>query len=317
MSNGPCEDIAVLALNPTVDVNYEIPQLIAGKKVQATRTRYDPGGNGVNVARALKELGQCSHCCCIVAGEIGGFLLGLMEQRLSDVQYYRVEGETRINVTLSQNNPPEQFEIDAPGPEVTASALQEISDCFLDCCKGGFGVLTGSIPPGVPLDVYGRLSARIREQGGRAVVDAHGERLTHALREHPFLIKLNRYEAEMLTGRQLATVADVAWEGRQLQRQGVDYVCISLAGEGAVLVDAKDSFYCPSPAIHVRSTVGAGDAMVAGLTVGFQRGDEVSEVLRLGVACGAGAAAHSGTGLFTHDQVQELATGLEVQALGI
>lgn len=310
--------IAVLAHNPAVDISYEVSQLVADRKVRADRTRYYPGGNGINVARALAELGTAFRCCSIIGGEGGDLLLRLLGDRLGDNHsIFRVEGETRVNATILQKSPPTQYEVDSCGPEVPPEVLQDAEQCFLSSCGRGFGVLTGSNPPGVPDTHRRHLAERIQSQGGRAVVDAYGPVLVEALQAHPWLLRLNRYVLEMTTMRRLDSIEAVAAAARELQRGGVGTVCISLGPDGAIIAEADNSYHCPAPRMHVQSTVGCGDALLAGLVAAAAYGEDAQAMLRLGVACGSATAAHPGTELFTAAELESLITRLEVKTLDI
>jgi len=307
--------IATLTLNPTVDVSYVIPTLIADQKVHATQSRFDPGGNGVNVARGLRALSVHAHACVITAGEIGALLKRLLGRHVDELCPVEVDGETRINCTLLQEQPRSQFEVDGIGPRVSAEALEQISEAFLGLSEGGIGVLTGSIPPGVPHDIYAQLAHRLRERHGRAVVDAQSSLLKAALAARPFLIKPNRYELEQLCGRKLPSIEDVAREAQALQRGGVEHVCVSLGGEGALLADATGTYYARAPKVKVVSTVGAGDSMVAGLVCTLAQGEEAAQVLRLAVACGSATADRPGTEIFTRPQALALVDRIQVDRL--
>lgn len=312
-----CQPIATLTLNPAVDIAYEIPHLIPDQKSHAQSTRYDPGGNGVNVARALKELLVCAHSCCIVAGNIGELLQKLLQHQLDSPHCVHVEGETRINATILQADPPAQFEVTGSGPLVSDLTLNTIRESFLDLCQGGFGVLTGSVPPGVPDHFYGDMVDRVQTAGGKAIVDAHGPLLQLALPHQPFLIKPNRYELSVLRQRELPGLEDVALEARAIQREGVAYVCVSLGGDGALLVGPDGSYLAKAPSVAVKSTVGAGDSMVAGLIAALTRGQSPAEALRLAVACGSGTAAQPGTQIFSHSMVIDLLQQINVKTLDI
>jgi len=310
--------IAVLALNPAVDISYEVPQLVEDRKVRADRTRYYPGGNGINVARSLAELGTPFHCCSVVGGESGDLLLRLLGNALgSQHRVFRVAGETRVNATLLQKSPPSQYEVDSCGPEIPAELLDEITLCFLEECGTGYGILTGSTPPGVPDDYSRQLAQQIKRQGGRAVIDAHGPVLQAALQAEPYLVRLNRYVLEMMTKQRLQTIPAVAAAARELQRRGIACVCISLGTEGALLADADNVYHCAAPRVHVQSTVGCGDALVAGLVTAARRGDDGREMLRLGVLCGSATAAHPGTELFRREDIERLSDAVNVQVLDL
>jgi 6-phosphofructokinase 2 len=312
----PDTPIVTLTLNPTVDVSYRIRKLVTDQKAHASETRYDPGGNGVNIARGLVSLGVHAHTCLITGGEIGALLTRLLANHAGYLHTVHVEGETRINCTLLQDDPPLQYEVDGVGPAVTEETMSDISDVFLQYAGNGIGILTGSIPPGVHSDVYAKLTRKLREQNARAVVDAQSKLLQAALPEHPYLIKPNRYELELLCGRKLPSVADVAREARILHREGVEHVCVSLGGEGALLVDDSGTYYAPSPHVNVISTVGAGDSMVAGLIFALTQGEDSVQVLRFGIACGSTTAATPGTRIFTESEATDLVSQISVEKLG-
>jgi 6-phosphofructokinase 2 len=310
--------IAVLALNPAVDISYELPQLIADRKVSADKTSYHPGGNGINVARSFTELGIPILCTSVIGGESGDLLLRLLGDTLGDDHvYFRVAGETRLNATLLQKSPPSQYEVDSRGPEIPPELLEDLSNRFLSDCGSGIAILTGSVPPGVPEDHYRKLAERVKAQGGRAVIDAHGPVLQEALQAQPCLVRLNRYVMEMSIKRRLENIEQVAMAAREVQQRGIDFVCISLASEGALLSGPRNSYHCPAPRVRVHSTVGCGDAMVAGLVAALYRDEGPEAMLSLGVICGSATASHQGTELFTRAEVEQSSYDLEIKRLNI
>lgn len=310
--------VAVLALNPAVDISYEIPQLLADQKVRANKTYYHPGGNGINVARALTELGVPLKCCSTLGGRGGEWFLRLLGDDLRESHHYiEVDGETRVNVTLQQKQPPSQYEVDSGGPYVADATLDQIIDCFLENAASGYAVLTGSTPPGVPDSTYAELSEQICAQGGKAILDAHGKVLQLALETKPFLLRTNRYVIEHLIKQRLNSIEAVARAARDIQRKGTQYVCISLGHEGAVMVDGDASYHCRSPRVRVSSTVGCGDALLAGILSACIQHKGTEEMLRFGIACGSATASHPGTGLFTREEFENNEYELEVNALDI
>ena len=310
--------VAVLALNPAVDITYVIPQLMADQKVRATQTHYHPGGNGINVARALKELEIPVRCCSVIGGKGGELFLRLLGNSLGDGhRYIEVSGETRINATLLQNQPPSQYEVDSGGPEIPEATLDDITECFLENCADSFAVLTGSTPPGVPDNTYAELSERISAMHGKVVLDAHGSVLKNALESKPFMLRTNRYVLEILIRQKLDTIEAVAAAARVIQRKGIQFACISLGTEGAVLVDAQNSYHCTAPRVRIFSTVGSGDAMLAGMIAACLRQQDAQQMLRFGVICGSATASHPGTELFTYSEVEATDYDLTLTVLDI
>lgn len=311
----PVRPVAVLTLNPSLDVSYEVSRLIPDQKAHASYIRYDPGGNGINLGQVLTTLGVRAETFCLVAGEIGLFLQRILEQELDAPHCIHIPGETRVNCTVIQAKPRIQYEVTADGPLVSSGALEVVEASLLHAAGDGYGVLTGSLPRGVPTTTYAALVRRLRAQGARAVVDARPEILREAVAARPFLIKPNRFEFEALCGRTLSSREDVIQQAREVQRAGVDWVCVSLGAEGAVLAGPHETYDAVPPPVTVRSTVGAGDSMLAGLVSGFARRAAPSETLRGAVACGSGTAEKPGTMLCTGEDAARVAVGVQVRRL--
>ena len=310
------EPIAVLALNPSLDISYEVTQLLVDQKLPSIDTRYEPGGNGINISQALTRLDVPVHCSCIVAGRIGDFLLQLLQDDLNDLHFLAIDGESRINTTLMQRSPNGQYEVDGAGPLVPETILREIEESFLYACGDGFGILSGSVPPGVPDDAYQQLSNKIKRQGGKAVVDAYGVLLEKVLDTQPFLLRLSQYALEMYTRKKLRKLDEVVAITRQFQQDHeLNHVCVTFAEYGALLLDAESVYVCTPPKTHVRSTVGSGDALVAGLAAAYANGEDSATALKLGVACGTATTTHPGTGLCNREEVDRLMEELEVKRL--
>ncbi len=316
-TGAPDTPIAVLTLNPAVDMTYEIDRLLPDQKVHARATRRDPGGNGINVARGLKRLGVPAHCFCVLGGEIGNLLERLLRGQIDTLTFERVAGETRINGTAIEHHSGAQYEISGLGPAIPAAQQERLLQSFVAGAGRGYGVLTGSLQPDLPRNLYARLVEQLHASGGRAVVDAKGDLLRQAVAARPFLIKPNHYELEELAGRPIDGLEAVAEAARALQRQGVGRVCVSLGAQGVVFTDADNSYHATSPHVTVRSTVGAGDSLLAGLVAGLQRGHDVADTLRLAVACGAGTVRHPGTELFDPQELPALRERVTLRTLDI
>lgn len=309
--------VSVLSLNPAVDISYQVTRLIADQKVHAANVRYDPGGNGINVGRGLKRLGVQACTFCAVAGEIGRFLRHQLDRELDQAFYLDVDGETRVNATIFENATAAQFEVSGVGPDLSIAQRQDLLDRFVTHCGKGLGVITGSLQPGLPRGLYAEAVRSVREAGGRAIVDSHGELLRHAIDAQPFLIKPNLFEFETLLGRSLKDHRDITREARRLQERGVTWVCVSLGAAGALLVTPTRVLQAEAPAVSVTSTVGAGDSMVAGITGLLAQGASDRDALREGVACSAATVMEPGTELFDIKTVDRLRGEVRVTALNL
>lgn len=313
----PRPPIVSLSLNPAIDLTYQVPTLIHDQKSRATATHYDPGGTGINVGRALETLTSNTHTCYITAGKTGEMLDSLIAQELKNTYSLKVNGETRINTTIMQQSPKQQYQVNDLGPAITHIQLEEIIEQFLTLCKQGIGILTGSLPLGIADSTYAEINSRLKQQGGRAIIDAPVNILKQTLNGQPFLIKPNLHELETLCQKSLTSIESVAAEARDLTRLGIEHVCISLAEKGAILTTSENSHYCQSPDIIVASTVGAGDSMVAGLAYSLSLNTPLKEALKFAVACGTGTARQPGTQLFKPEELAQLASQVTVKTLDI
>ncbi|WP_018912991.1 1-phosphofructokinase family hexose kinase [Thiomonas sp. FB-6] len=308
--------LLTLTLQPSLDVSYEVERLLDDRKLHASHYRVDPGGNGINVARGLERLGLQAHACLAVAGEIGELVERLLRRQVRHLHAVRIAGETRINATVQQARPPAQYEVIGSGPPLPEAALRELLEMVRSLGAAGIVALTGSVPPGIEPGLYASLTRELLGLRARVALDMQGEALALAVRERPWLIKPNRWELEQLRGRALPRIEDLRREACALVRQGVEHVCVSLGAQGALLACAGGVWRGPAPAVLVRSTVGAGDSMLAGLIAALARGDEPAEALRLGLACGSATAARPGTEIFEAAQLPALATQARVRRLG-
>ncbi|GAB1513943.1 1-phosphofructokinase [Actinophytocola sp. KF-1] len=277
--------ILTLTLNPSLDRTIEVPELVRGALVRASGTRLDPGGKGVNVARALAA--HKLPTCAVVprGGPEGRQLCELLEEEGIDVCAVPVTGHTRSNVSVVEPDG-EVTKINEPGGELGQDDLERIVKAVLDtAATADWVVASGSLPPGVPDTFYRDLGARLTERGIRFVVDTSGPALTAALGAGPALVKPNREELAESVGFEIATLGDAVRAAQVLRDKGAETVLASLGADGAVLVDEQGVRYGESPVDRGRSAVGAGDAMLAGYLAGGVAGrDALVEALSWGAA---------------------------------
>lgn len=277
--------ILTLTMNPSLDRTIEVPELVRGALVRASGTRLDPGGKGVNVARALAA--HKLPTCAVVprGGPEGRQLCELLEEEGIDVCAVPVTGHTRSNVSLVEPDG-EVTKINEPGGELGQDDLERIVKAVLDtAASADWVVASGSLPPGVADTFYRDLGFRLTERGIRFVVDSSGPALTTALAAAPTLVKPNREELAESVGFGIDTLADAVRAAEVLRDKGAQTVLASLGADGAVLVDGQGVRYGESPVDRGRSAVGAGDAMLAGYLAGGVTGvDALVEALSWGAA---------------------------------
>ncbi len=283
--------IVTLTLNPSLDRTIEVDRLVRGTMTRATSARLDPGGKGVNVSRALLANGVPSVAVVPVGGPDGEQLVRLLEADGIPLRAVRVDGRTRSNVTIAE---PDGVvtKLNEPGEPLSGKELDAVADAVLgETETASWVVLCGSLPPSVPAGIYARMCEFFTQAGVRVAVDASGPALLAAVEAAPILIKPNRDELAEAVGRPVDSVGDAVEAAQRLRERGAGSVLASLGADGAVLVEAPCHHHDgvtigEAPVVGTRSTVGAGDALLAGFLAAGARG---SEALAEGLAWGAAA----------------------------
>jgi 6-phosphofructokinase 2 len=310
-------NIAVLSLNPALDVTYKIQKLIDDEKIHSFETRFDPGGNGINVSRAFKKLNVKAATCCVLAGKIGALISDILTNELDDPHFIWEEGETRINCVIQQSDPVSQYEINGMGPAMGFSVLDKLEKDLYIYSKDGYAVLTGSPPLNITYNIYNILCTRLKDAGIKCLVDADGALLSSAIKSKPFIIKPNIHELERLVKRKLTSNLEIASVAADIYNSGIEYVFISLGHKGAMLASKEGVCYAPAPEVPVVSRVGAGDSMVAGILSVIANGGSSEDALKLGIACGSATVQMPGTELFTMDLVNELIGRIKIEKIDV
>lgn len=277
--------ITSVSLNPSIDRTIELDQFTVGGLNRVQKQTDVAAGKGPNVAIVTAALGQESECIGFMYNEGGK----LFEKRLGDsgaaCDFVWCEGAVRVNVKVFDRSRGEITEINQSGSRVSEDQLARMTELVRKhALQADYLILTGSLPPGCPSDYYCTLAETAAQAGCRVILDADGDRLMHGLKAKPFLIKPNRYELEMLTGRALPEIRDVLAAAEELIRGGVGIVAVSMGGDGALICDGSRAYLAHGVKIEVKSTVAAGDSMIAGLAAGFASGSELTEAFRMGVA---------------------------------
>lgn len=298
--------IYTVTFNPAIDyvVRLDAP-LQAGAVNRAAGEDCVLGGKGINVSGVLAQLDCPSVALGFVAGETGAWLeRGLAAQGLQTDFIHLPAGMTRINVKIKAE---QETELNGAGPVIPPQAMEALYAKLDALSKGDILVLAGSIPASLPADTYEQILARLQGRGIDAVVDAAGSLLVKVLPYRPFLIKPNHHELAEIVGRELRGDDEMEAAARVLQAQGARNVLVSMAGDGALLLDETGRVHRMGvPHGIVVNSVGAGDSMLAGFVAGYLRSSSYREALRLGTACGS-ATAFS-LGLATRAEIDALLT---------
>ena len=281
--------IYTVTFNPAIDYVVELVSFNIGEINRTTREYMNLGGKGVNVSRVLTNLEVPNVALGFVAGFTGDALRTGLERMGVKTDFISLEeGNTRINVNIKGV---EETDINARGPEIPNSAIDELFKKLDNLQSGDTLVLAGSIPTSLPNDMYERIMERLYGKGIRFVVDATRDLLVKSLKYEPFLIKPNNHELGEIFGLELTTDNEIIYYARELKKQGAKNVLISMAGDGAILVDENDVAHkIGTPKGKVKNSVGAGDSMVAGFCAGYLEKGDYKYALRMGTAAGSASA---------------------------
>ncbi len=275
--------IVTLTANPSVDRTVEVARLRPGGVMRAISARVDAGGKGVNVARALAANGHKAVAVLPSGGAEGVQLVALLNGLYTVA--VPVAGAVRANVTIVEPDGT-TTKINEPGPRLGRAETQALTAAMLEAAHGAeWAVLCGSLPPGVRPGFYGHLVRRLHAAGTQVAVDTSGAALLAAVAAGPELVKPNRDELAEATGRAIGTLGDVAAASRMLRAAGAGSVLASLGQDGAMLVTGDGCWLGTGPVREPRSTVGAGDALLAGFLSAGGRGPEaLADAIAYGIA---------------------------------
>lgn len=285
-----------LTMNPAVDYTVTLEQFGLGALNRTVGESLTAGGKGLNVSTVLHRLGEETVALGFLAGFTGDMILSDMRQRgVSSDFVILPQGATRINVKMRMGV---ETEINGAGPAVDQASLQTLYRKLDKLTEEDTLILSGSIPAGVPEDVYQRIMDKLgTRQGVTFVVDAEGGLLEETLVMHPFLMKPNVQELGVVCRRKLESwdFETIAACARELQRKGARNVLVSMGGDGALLVTEEGQVYTQeAPQGKLVDTIGAGDAMVAGFLTGYRRTKDFTQALKLAVAAGSATAFTEG-----------------------
>lgn len=294
--------IYTVTFNPAIDYIVHTGTMQVGQVNRSQGEELYFGGKGINVSFVLHELGLPSKALGFVAGFTGAAIeAGIQEQGIATDFVHLDSGFSRINVKIKSG---EETELNGQGPDISEAAVAELFEKLNQLQDGDVLILAGSIPNTMPADSYEKILAHLSDKKIKVVVDATKDLLLNVLPYHPFLIKPNNHELGELFGVTLHSIEEIATYAKKLQEMGAQNVLISMAGDGALLIDETGKQHvCGVCKGTVKNSVGAGDSMVAGFVAGSMHGD-YEAALKLGTAAG-GATAFS-EGLAQRAEIERL-----------
>lgn len=299
--------VVTVTLNPAVDKSCSVAQVVAERKLRCGQPTYHPGGGGINVARAVAVLGGEVAAYWPCGGAIGELLKQLLDEEGVDHYPIDVRAMTRENLIVFEQSSEQQFRFGMPGATLTDQEIQSVLGTLqADDPPPEYLVLSGSLPPHVDERLYAQI-AKAMPVSCRVILDTSGQPLRLGLESAAFLIKPNMHELEQLTGRTIENDSQVREVARSLIDEGKTQVVVtSLGSAGAVLTTADRHEQIRAPTVKIRSKVGAGDSMVAGILFALYQGKALADAVRYGVAAGAAAVMTEGTELCRRRDTERL-----------
>ena len=300
--------IVTININPAIDKSSSVEHVVAERKLYCKAPRFEPGGGGINVCRAIKKLGGESILLYPAGGLTGARLQELLDQEGLNHRPFPIEGLIRESLVILEESTGQQYRFGMPGPEFQKQEWQQ----FLDEVSSiepapDYLVASGSLPPGVPADFYARVARRGKERGTKVIIDVSGEALKEALKEGVYLIKPNVGEFRDLVGEDIKEKSEIMAKARKMVKSGqCEVLVISLGAAGALMVSEEFSEHILPPTVPIVSKVGAGDSMVAGIVLSLARGKSLRDSILFGVATGTAAVMTPGTELCRREDAERI-----------
>ena len=299
--------IITVTFNPAIDKSTSVAELIPEKKLNCTDPVYQPGGGGINVARAVSRLGGDVTAVYLAGGYTGSYFNELLDKEHVRRIVTQTKAPTRENMVVFETSSGQQYRFGMPGPEITRLEWQQCLNSISEIAEMDYLVASGSLPKGIPADVFDELAKIAKSRSAKLIVDTSGEALGRAVAAGVYLIKPNLRELSALTGKELLSEEEIIAAAESLVKSGnCQVVVVSLGNKGAILVTAEEKLKIVPPQVNVKSTVGAGDSMVAGIVTQLARGNGLVEAFKYGIASGTAATLSPGTELCHLGDVADL-----------
>ncbi len=299
--------IITITANPAIDKSSSVASIIPEKKLKCSRPVFEPGGGGVNVARAIKKLRGNATAIYFAGGYSGKFYEELLNKEGIESDVVEIQDHTRENLIITDESTNLQYRFGMPGPIITEFEWKKLLQKIERFQDVEFIIGSGSLSPGIPTDFYARIAFIAKKKKAKFIVDTSGEPLQLAINEGVFLIKPSITELNALVGKNECgneMASDLA--NQVIQNTHCEAVLVSMGAAGAILVTKKSIEKITPPIVNVKSTVGAGDSMVAGVVLSLSGGKTLYEAAQYGVACGTAATLNAGTSLCKPEDAERI-----------
>ncbi len=305
--------ITTITLNPAIDKTIYVERIELNDANRVAKVETDVGGKGISCSRMAKNLGGDTQVIAFLGGKTGDYIESVLKGQGVPLTRIHTHAQTRTCIAIEEcaNVPPTTFN-ERGGPITEKELANLLAAVEKAADDSDYLVMGGSVPNGVPVEIYCQLAQIAARHGAKAILDADGPSLNCALDTKPFMIKPNLDEARRLLGRNLSTLDEIVDAARELNNH-VELAVISMGRDGAMAAYHDEVYQVSSPDVKTVSTIGSGDSMVAGILVGLERGMDIADALRLGAAAGASTAMSDGTDIGTRENAERLMAGAVVR----
>lgn len=299
-------DIVTLTVNPALDKSAHFKGLVPEQKIRCDEPRFDAGGGGINVSKAISRLDGTSLAVFTSGGPTGKMLEELVSKESIEYEAIAIQSWTRESFVAVDDNTNLQYRFSFKGAEITELEKDKIIQTIQNL-KSKYLVISGGLNEGLPSDFYQVFASIAKASNSKLIVDTSGEALKKVLETGVYMIKPNVGELAKLIGVETLEIEEVNEAAKQIiAKGGAEIVVVSLGPQGAVLVTKDFYEFVPAPNVVKKSTVGAGDSMVGGMVWALSQNKSLKEVIRWGVACGSAATMNEGTQLFKFEDAKRL-----------
>lgn len=310
--------IVTVTLNPALDKTIYVENFRIGEVNRVIDIREDAGGKGINVSNLIISLGGDTIATGAVAGPIGDFIENQLNKLGTKHDFIHTEGNTRTNTKMVDIKNKTHTDINEPGVPLTTEVLEKVEEkIFEHTTEDGILVFSGSVPKNVEKDIYGRLIKKAKEKGIKAILDADGELLRKGIEAGPYLIKPNINELEMLYGKTFENMKETIKYAKDILKYGIEIIVLSMGGDGCAFITNDKTYFAKALPVEVKSTVGAGDSMVAALAYAIQQKTPLEEAIKLAVAAATASISNEGTQMGSKEQIYYWKDKVEFEVLGL
>ncbi|MCL7763110.1 1-phosphofructokinase family hexose kinase [Polaribacter sp. Z014] len=300
--------VVTLTINPALDKSAKVVEMTPFDKLECSDITYHPGGGGINISRVLHRLSIESHCVFPYGGKTGEHLKDLLVDQQVNVFATPISIWTRENFAVFEVKTGLQYRFGMPTASFSEAEMENVEKLINEqVATNDIFVISGSLPKGLPTDYYSKIIKSLKAKDVKVIVDTSGPVFNEVLKNELFLIKPNQKELARLAGKDsLNKEEQEAFAMQLVTNKTAQYVVVSLGKDGAFMAHKNGVEYVTAPVISVKSTIGAGDSMVAGLIYAITQNESPKNILRWGVACGVSATLSEGSDLAHKENIEKV-----------